>query len=316
MTASYVRPLELAWARVRRLLLEPFRLEVWLIVGFAAALAGLVEWGAWHWAEISIGNAPESVQILRPGLGWWWPGDGGPWWLLLWLPLAAVGLLIAVLLLWVSCRGKLVFLDCLLFERAQIVEPWGRLGRLGDSLFLWWLAFHAGFLLLTALLAVPFLFAGAAMREGGIFGGALVAAQLGVAAMIWVGLAGLYIVAAILLDDFVVPIMYRDGTGAVAAWRRFLGLLRREPASFLIYLVLVVLARVALASAVLLLAIPTCCLLPALLAIPYVSSVLLLPISGTYRLYSVEFLGQFGESWRLPAAARAVEAVPPRPPGP
>ena len=34
-------------------------------------------------------------------------------------------------------RGKFVFLDDVLRGRSAIGEPWGRCGRLGDSLF-WW----------------------------------------------------------------------------------------------------------------------------------------------------------------------------------
>ena len=41
------------------------------------------------------------------------------------------------------------------------------------------------------------------------------------------------------------------------------------------------------------LSIATCCILPLLLSVPYLNSVLLLPVSVFYRNYSVEFLAQF-----------------------
>ena len=46
--------------------------------------------------------------------------------------LAAVFLLIAILL-WISSRGKFIYLDNVVHDRAQIVEPWSRFRRLGDT---------------------------------------------------------------------------------------------------------------------------------------------------------------------------------------
>ena len=47
------------------------------------------------------------------------------------------------------------------------------------------------------------------------------------------------------------------------------------------------------------LAVVTCCVLPLLLSVPYLRSVLLLPLSGFFRLYGVEFLEQFGPQYAL-----------------
>ena len=46
-------------------------------------------------------------------------------------------------------------------------------------------------------------------------------------------------------------------------------------------------------------AIVTCCILPLLLSVPYVHSVLLLPLTGFYRLYSLEFLQQYGPDFTV-----------------
>jgi len=57
------------------------------------------------------------------------------------LPLIVVGVVVLLalvtLLLWVSSRGKFIFLDNLVHNRAAIVEPWRRFASLGNSLF-WW----------------------------------------------------------------------------------------------------------------------------------------------------------------------------------
>ena len=40
-----------------------------------------------------------------------------------------------LLVLWVSSRGKFVFLDDVLYDRAEIAEPWRRYRKAGNSLF-------------------------------------------------------------------------------------------------------------------------------------------------------------------------------------
>jgi len=51
----------------------------------------------------------------------------------------------------------------------------------------------------------------------------------------------------------------------------------------------------------------TCLIFFVLLMIPYISSVVLLPVSYTYRAYSLEFLAQFGPDYSL-------FPIPPPPP--
>ena len=41
MGVSYIEPLQRAWARAERMLFKPFRLEMWLVLGFAAFLSEL-----------------------------------------------------------------------------------------------------------------------------------------------------------------------------------------------------------------------------------------------------------------------------------
>ena len=62
---------------------------------------------------------------------------------------AAIGLVVLLLFLWLSSRGKFIFLDDVVSGQARIVEPWNRFKRLGDSLFLW----RAAFVLACSLLA-------------------------------------------------------------------------------------------------------------------------------------------------------------------
>jgi hypothetical protein len=96
--------------------------------------------------------------------------------------------------------------------------------------------------------------------------------------------------------------MLRHEVSANEAWRLFLPLLRGRLPELLAYGLVVLLGCVGVFLCLLAAAVATCCILPLLLAVPYVRSVLLLPLSGFFRLYSVEFLKQYGPEFTLPSA--------------
>jgi hypothetical protein len=78
------------------------------------------------------------------------------------------------------------------------------------------------------------------------------------------------------------------------------------------YSFLVLLLVIFVFIGVLLLGFMTCCIGFLVLAIPYINSVILLPVLYTFRAYSVEFLGQFGTEFRLfpdPEAGTSVQSA-------
>jgi hypothetical protein len=309
---SYVAPLERAWARTRRILFEGFAPERWLVIGFAAFLAGL--FGEWTGRGLSPGEGLRfSTGIERAVLA---PQDLLDHSLFhkLWflgLPFLALALLIALALLWVSSRGKFVFLENLAMERAAIVAPWRRYGRLGDSLFLWRLGFGVATFLALGLVMLPVLAVAAGAQRWDGFGILGLAATLG---SFTLGLV-IAVVAAyvtLFLEGFVVPLMYRRGITSMAAWRLVWGLLRQHPAEFLLVGLLVGAAWLLVAACLFVISVATCCLLFFLLAVPYLNALILLPLTCLFRLYTVEFLEQFGDEYRiLPAAATAASAPAP-----
>jgi len=68
---------------------------------------------------------------------------------------------------------------------------------------------------------------------------------------------------------------------------------------FLLYAFLMLLLYLFVAIAVVTFGLFTCCMGFLLLIIPYVNSVVLLPISYTFRAFGPEFLGQFGEDFKI-----------------
>jgi hypothetical protein len=306
MEIRYMEPVRSAWSRARGIL-YPFRIGTWLTLGFAAFLsewmgAGFGRRGGgghvnWH------GGMPH-VRDFLPALVW------GP---LLGAALA-VGLVVALVFLWLGSRGKFVFLDDVVQKRAAIVEPWGRLARLGNSLFLWKLGF--GLLVGLGALGIVAATMGSALLAWWRFQAPIALAPgiaLGATTLMLLLLAWAFV--TLMLDSFVVPIMYREGVSASAAWGRFLPLLREHTGSFVFYALFVLVLGVAFGALVTAVGVATCCVGFFFLLGPYIGQVILLPVYVTYRGMSLEFLAQFGREWNvLEPTAGTVPAGPGAPP--
>lgn len=303
MDIRYVDPLKRSWQRARGMLLEPFNLEAWFVIGFTVWLARLwdgsilggdggIRWNkhdeGHHWGGLVGEGVTRVVDAL-----------GHPLEFFVTVMLLLLFLAIGVALAWVGSRGALMFYDNVAWRRGRVSDPWQRLGRLGDSLFLWRVATQLLAGLLALFLILPFLVLVApAAHVGGVFAG------LGVAGALLAGLAGLVIGLAVAFvgfctDQFVVPLMHRHDEGVIAAWERFLPLLRSNPVPFVLMALLymgvwiVVSAVVAAAGAL------TCCALFLVLAIPYVGTVIMLPVHVTLRAFGPEFLEQFGDEFAV-----------------
>jgi hypothetical protein len=99
----------------------------------------------------------------------------------------------------------------------------------------------------------------------------------------------------LLLENFVIPIMYRFDLKATDAWRAFLPWLRVHPGWFFLYALFVLVVAIPLVFVIALLVCCTCCLV----ALPYVGTVILLPMWVTYRALGPEFLAQFDQKFDL-----------------
>jgi hypothetical protein len=66
---------------------------------------------------------------------------------------------------------------------------------------------------------------------------------------------------------------------------------------------------IAVVIIVLIAALATCCIGLILLMIPFINAVVLLPISYTYRAFSIEFLAQFGRDFDLINDTEEVEVI-------
>jgi hypothetical protein len=212
-----------------------------------------------------------------------------------------VGVAIGLLLAWLKSRGTFLFLDGVARNRAAVAEPWREYAREGNSLF--------RFLVLFVLAS----FVGALAIVGGAVGLALPdirARQFGASAStalaVGIPLLVLFILAAgilyLLLFDFVVPIMYQRRQGVMTSWTDFRHFILAGHASTL---VVYVLFQVVMGLVLGVLTILFCCGSLCLALLPYLGTVITLPLSVFRRAYPLVFLEQFGSEWRIiPGSAK------------
>lgn len=302
---SYTDPLSSAWASMRRILFHPLDLGKWFALGFSAWLATLGENGGSLNLD-SFEKHKESGalgEMLRSHLTAVVVISSIVIFLLI---------LISIFLLWLRGRGKFMFLDNVLRDRTSISETWRRFRHEGNSYFLWMLVFGitAGFVF--ALLAT----AGTVLAWPDIqhrHFGKHAALSLAVTAPIF--LLALVAVSFITswMESFVVPLMYRYGFTARQAWSRFGVLLKARFWSVVLYSLFVGVLGMAFACALILAGCLTCCCGFMIVAIPYIGTVVLLPVFVFFRLYSVHFLRQFGPEWDADGRIAPPDIIEPSP---
>jgi hypothetical protein len=295
MRIAYFEPLSRAWERMKHILWRPFDLAKWLVLGFSCWLAGLADGaggGGWKW--IADENDFPGRHGFSSGRGSYEEiGEA-----LIWLPLIFIIIMavaaILLLVLWLSSRAKVIYLDNVVHNRAQIVEPWNRLRTLGNSLFLWRIGFVVACGLVTLVLLLIFFAPAATFSFSEALSGLSYAAMVfGIIIMICFGFVAAFV--ALMLEAFVVPIMYKFDIKATEAWSYFLPWLKARPWQFVLYAIFVFVLVFAFICFFALVCVLTCCIV----ALPYVGTVILLPFYVTYRIFSLEFLAQFDPNFDL-----------------
>jgi len=123
----------------------------------------------------------------------------------------------------------------------------------------------------------------------------------------------------LLTDDFVIPIMSLRRCPVTEGWKEFWKLLMSNKGPFALYLLFLFVIGLAIGMIVLIVVLVTCCCAACFLAIPYIGTVLMLPILVWRRAYSLFYLSQYGPEFDVfvPEPAPVVvptESLPPAPP--
>lgn len=298
---EYMRPLRRSWRRMAAILFKPFDMGKWLALGFTAWLATLGQGGGGSGFNCGGGESASQAGDKSGEFAAFW-NEYGAIVITVGLAVIALVLLISIALTWLRSRGRFMFLDNVIENRALIKEPWGRFKREGNTLFVWSVCF--GLLLaflLFLLVGIGFLCSYPYFSTG--TGGPLAVAGIGIVALAAILLL---IVAAYIytfLDDFVLPIMRAERLTVLPAWSRFRQIFRSRPGAFIAYGLFRFGVDIVVGIAIIALVIATCCLASCILAIPYIGTVLLLPVLVLCRGIGPEFLAQFNPEWGLPPGA-------------
>jgi MFS family permease len=299
---SVIDPISPAIERVKVMLFKPFDLGRWFTIGFCAWLAylgsgggggggnGGVQWhqpykSNEHQAEIAEGINTAKEYILDN---------------LFWIiPVVVIGAVIMIgiglLIVWLSSRGRFMFLHCVAENKSEVKVPWHKFRKHANSLFLFRIVLG---IIGLAIVAVPVL--GIVLL---IIMMVAEAAPVIVFVPITIILGLIVFVLAIVMSlvrkftfDFVVPIMFLQTASCIASWREFLTILSVNKARFALYILFQIVIAIAIGTIVFIgFCIGCCfCCVSLLLFIPYIGTVILLPLLVFKRAYSLYYLRQFG----------------------
>jgi hypothetical protein len=290
------KPFTEAFELMKKMLFQPFDFKKWIVIGFAAWLANLGGSGGGgnfnypdkrHEEAQKLNEAISQIPqpILITGI----------------CILVCFVVLLIVLVAWLRARGRFVFVDCIVRNRAAVVEPWKAFRAEGNSFFLFSLV--VVFMLIglaivgTFGLALPLIIRGSGSRPGP---GLLISF-----CVFLILLIGLAIVLAV-IAQLMVPIMYRQRCLARHAFRQAIHLVATHPGPILLYVLFLLVLAVAAVVISCVVACATCCIA----AIPYVGTVILLPIPVTLGAFSLLFLRQFGSDYDVWAGFVPPEFLP------
>jgi hypothetical protein len=298
------KPFGEAFELMKKILFQPFDLKKWFVIGFAAWLASLGGGGgSFNYPsdreEVkkelndAISQIPHSILVTGVVL------------------VIVVVLVLIVLFAWLRARGGFMFIDCIVKNRGAIKEPWREFRKEGNSYFLFSLLVVFVMLVFAGLLSLPLVIP--AIQNDDFLRTHEVYLITAIAA--WVLVMIFFVLAWALFTSFMMPIMYRQRCRALEAFTIVARLIAAHTGEMLLYCLFWIV--LALASVVVgcIAACATCCIV----AIPYVGTVILLPVFVLLRSFSLLFLRQFGpdnDVWAgfMPPEFSPVLLPPPAPP--
>ena len=317
---SVAEPVSPALERVKLMLFQPFDLGKWFVIGFCAWLAYLGEGGGGGGGGGNFGNnfnggkhSHETAADVRHGLELAWSYVlNHLYWI---VPVAALFILLClalgILILWLNCRGKFMFLHCVALNKAEVVEPWNKFAREGNSLF--WFRLVLG--LIGAVLTIPLLVIPAVLILRMVFRGEPDVGGImttGVLVLVFFGVAIVFAIIRKFTVDFVVPIMFLRGEKCWTAWKEFYGLLSAHPGQFTLYILFSIVLAMGIGVLVLTFMLVTCCFC-CLMLLPFIGTVVLLPVLIFKRAYPLYYFAQYGPQYDVfppPAAPPAAGTSP------
>jgi hypothetical protein len=201
-----------------------------------------------------------------------------------------------------------MFIDCIVKNRGAIVEPWREFRNQGNSYFLFGLL--VGFIILTILAAASLPFMLPIVR--GVTFLHMHDVYLICMIALWAVVLLLLILAWALISHFMITVMYRQRCIANEAFRIALSLIANYPGEITLYCLFWIVLGIGTAITACATILVTCCL--ALL--PYIGTVILLPLFVCLRAFGLRFIRQFGPDYDVWAGIPEASPTPPSIPPP
>ena len=283
-------PFNQAIELTRLILFRPFDITKWLVIGFAAFLSGWFSSGGgsinpWSFRGWNTSNAqPPAFQFRSFNID-----HAGVLFLVLIAVLVMIFFAFLILWLWITARGRFIFIDCIVQNRAAIAEPWREFRREGNRFFLFLIV------LMFASIAIAVLLAGLVFgfvmlwRNYHISNTPALIVLVPIAVFAWVAFA----VVVNLIVYFIPPVMYARRCSPGEAGRGLLQLVLDEPAPFILFILFMIALWIGWIMVGCLVTCLTCCLA----SLPYIGTVIVLPVPVFFRSFSLLFLRQFGSDW-------------------
>jgi hypothetical protein len=290
LKVSVIEPLAPAIERVKTILFKPFDLGKWFAIGFCAWLAMLGEGGGFGMnfpgnAEDLKRQVPRIQEVISPYMALITIGA---------VVLAVIFLAIGIVLLWLRCRGRFMFLNSVAKNTSQVTAPWHEFRKEANSLFWFLLVFGILSFIIMAAVAGAIALVLFIVGVGGCAWVPAILIAVAIGLFIFLPLMVAIIIVCKFTVDFVVPIMYISRTGWRQAWAQLWQLLGGNKGRFALYILFNIALSMAIGTLVLAVICVTCCIACCLMVIPYIGTVLLLPVLAFSRSYSLYYLAQYG----------------------
>jgi hypothetical protein len=283
---------------MKKILFQPFNLKKWFAIGFAAWLANLGSGGGSFNYQFDRREEAQKIndaisQIPHPIL-------------VLGISVLILSLLaLIVLCAWLRARGRFMFIDCIVKNRGAIAEPWREFRKEGNGYFLFWLLIAFVVLLFAALVSLPLIILGIKGHSYYLHRDSLdLFVILAIGA--WVFAILVVIISWALIASFMMPVMYRRRCRPYEAFRAAVSLIATHPGEIVLYCLFLVVLVIATGLISCFAICATCCIA----AIPYIGTVILLPVFVLLQAFSLSFLRQFGSDYDVWANSMPPESLP------
>ena len=318
---SVLDPVTPAIDRVKLILFKPFDLRKWFVIGFCAWLAYLGGGGGGGGGGGRGGGPPynvphkqsEATEQIKEGIETArnYVSNNMYWILPVIVTVVVLVILIGLLVAWLNSRGRFMFLHCVATNRAEVSIPWRKFRQQGNSLFLFRIVLGIiGFV--VVIVPVIGIIALVIMMVSGSAPGIVAVPGIIILSLTIFALSILLFLVRKFTFDFVVPIMSLRMSSCTAGWREFKTILSANKLRFTLYLLFQIVIKIVIGAMIGIGFCIGCCLcfISCLLLIPYIGTVILLPVLVFTRAYSLYYLQQYGPQFDIfRTEIEAVESV-------